>query len=443
MESTGTVAVEPVHLPGTLAAAVDSVPLSDVTDGTTLGDQPSGATPGPPGVAPGLRPGLTALLAIGAGVSVANLYYAQPLLASIASSFHATAGRAALVVTAAQIGYGAGLILLVPLGDILARRRLVPVVLVGATVSLLVAAVAPDIAVLALGVGLAGLCSVATQILVPFAAHLASPADRGRAVGTVMSGLLIGILLARTVAGLIAQVAGWRAVFVAGALAVAIIAAVLAWRLPAEEQRQPVRYRALMRSVVQLVASEPVLRRRAAIGACIFAAFNVVWTDLAFLLAGPPYRYSRAVIGLFGLLGAGGALVAAASGRLADRGWERRATFGGLVLTTGAFALLALGRSELAALMIGVVVVDLGIQAVHIQNQHLIFGLDDAARSRLNTAYMVAYFAGGAVGSSAAGAAYASHGWAGSVLLGVAFAAAALAIWAGSELRRWRQGRVR
>ena len=411
-----------------------AVPHSDVPDRLPTGAPPPG---GPPTGTPGLTPGLTALLAIGAGVSVANLYYAQPLLASIASSFHVSAGRAALVVTAAQIGYGAGLVLLVPLGDILTRRRLVPAVLAGATASLIVAATAPTIDILALGVGLAGLCSVATQILVPFAAHLAAPADRGRAVGTVMSGLLVGILLARTVAGLIAQVAGWRTVFVAGAAAVAVIAIVLARRLPGEERREAVRYRALLRSVVALASSQPVLRRRAAIGACIFAAFNVVWTDLAFLLAGPPYHYSRAVIGLFGLLGAGGALVAGASGRLADRGWERAVTFGGLALTAGAFALLALGRSGLAPLVIGVVIVDLGIQTVHIQNQHLIFGLDEAARSRLNTAYMVTYFAGGAVGSASAGAVYAAHGWGGSVVLGAGFALAALAIWAGSGLRGW------
>jgi predicted MFS family arabinose efflux permease len=375
---------------------------------------------------------MIALLAVGAGVSVANLYYAQPLLASIAATFRVSPGRAALVVTAAQVGYGAGLVLLVPLGDILTRRRLVPLVLVGATGSLLVAALAPSIGVLAAGVGLAGLCSVATQILVPFAAHLAGPGDRGRAVGTVMSGLLVGILLARTAAGLIAQVAGWRAVFVTGAVAVAALAVLLAWRLPAEEPRESLGYRALLRSVARLAASQPVLRHRAAIGAFLFAAFNVVWTDLAFLLAGPPYHYSRAVIGLFGLLGAGGAGVAAVSGRLADRGWERWATVGGLLVTVGAFGLLALGRRDLAALMVGILAVDLGIQAVHIQNQHLVFGIDAAARSRLNTAYMVTYFAGGAIGSAAAGAVYAADGWGGSVALGAAFAGAAAAVWCGS-----------
>lgn len=266
--------------------------------------------------------GMVALFAVSCGVSAANLYYAQPLLASISAGFRAGAGRTALVVTAAQVGYGLGLALLVPLGDLLVRRRLVPVLLAGAAVSLAASALAPDLAVLAAAVAVTGVCSVAAQVLVPFAATLAAPERRGRVVGTVMSGLLLGILLARTVSGLVAELAGWRTVYAMAAGVVSVLAAVLARRLPGEEARPPVRYGRLLASVVGLVRTEPLLRLRSALGALVFATFSVLWTSLAFLLAGPPYHYGEAVIGLFGLLGAAGALAAAWSGRLADRGLE-------------------------------------------------------------------------------------------------------------------------
>jgi predicted MFS family arabinose efflux permease len=389
--------------------------------------------------------GLVALFAVACGISAANLNYAQPLLPQISRSLGAGSGATALVITAAQIGYGVGLALIVPLGDILIRRRLVPGILLLAAVALVAAAAAPDLIVLTVAVPVAGVCSVAAQILVPFAATLASDRQRGRVVGTVMSGLLLGILLARTFSGLIAEVAGWRTVYlVAGAIVLAL-SGLLHRRLPDERGRPPIVYTALLGSVVHLMRTEPVLRLRSAIGGLAFATFNVIWTSLAFLLVGSPYHYSEAVIGLFGLLGAAGALAASYSGRLADRGLERWVTGCSLVLIVGAMGLLSAGATQLWALVAGIVIGDLGIQAVHIQNQQLIFAIDPAARSRLNTGYMVTYFTGGAIGSATTGLAYGTGGWPAVIVLGACYSGLALVLWVASELARHHreQGRHR
>jgi predicted MFS family arabinose efflux permease len=378
--------------------------------------------------------GMVALFAVSCGISVASLYYAQPLLPAIARTFHLRSGTAALVVTAAQVGYCAGLALIVPLGDVLVRRRLVPALLAVAAAALFAAAASPSAVVLIGAVAVAGLCSVSAQILVPFAAHLADDRNRGRVIGTVMSGLLLGILLARTFSGAIAELGGWRSVYVVAGGVVTVLTVVLVVVLPGEDPRPHPRYGELLASVVRLLRTEPLLRFRSALGALIFAAFNVIWTSLAFLLVRPPYGYSEAVIGLFGLLGAGGSLAAVFSGRLADRGYERLVTGGSLVLLLASFGLLAMGAEQLWALMLGILVGDLAIAAVHIQNQQLIFGIDPEARSRLNTGYMVSYFVGGAVGSATTGAAYAADGWSAVVVLGVVYSAAALVVWLTSRL---------
>ncbi|MGD0394607.1 MAG: MFS transporter [Acidimicrobiales bacterium] len=395
----------------------------------------------PPEDHEGMGPWMVALFAVACGVSAANLYYAQPLLPLISKELGTGSGTTALIITAAQIGYGLGLALIVPLGDMVIRRRLVPGILSVAAVALFTASAAPDIVVLIGAVAVAGLCSVAAQILVPYAATLASDRQRGRVVGTVMSGLLLGILLARTFSGLIAEAAGWRAVYVSAGVLVLVLTVVLARQLPAEGKRESLVYSRLLGSVVHLMRTEPLLRLRSAIGALAFATFNVIWTSLAFLLVAAPYHYSEAVIGLFGLLGAAGALAASFSGRLADRGLERWVTGGSLVLILGSMALLSLGSSRLWALMVGILLADLGIQAVHIQNQHLIFSIDPAARSRLNTGYMVSYFVGGAIGSATTGLAYGTGGWPAVVVLGCCFSGAGLLLWAGSQVARVRRAR--
>jgi predicted MFS family arabinose efflux permease len=387
-----------------------------------------------------MTPGMVALFAVACGISAANLYYAQPLLPLISRDLDVGSGGAALVVTAAQVGYGLGLALIVPLGDMLIRRRLVPGILLLASLSLFAASAAPNIIVLVVAVAVAGICSVAAQILVPFAATLATDQQRGRVIGTVMSGLLLGILLARTFSGLIAEAAGWRTVYVVAGGVVLALSALLHRRLTDEQPRTSIVYSQLLASVIRLMRSEPLLRLRSGIGALVFATFNVIWTSLAFLLIGSPYHYSEAVIGLFGLLGAAGAGAAAFSGRLADRGLERWVSGGSLALIVGSLGLMALGSHHLWALMVGILLADLGIQAVHIQNQQLIFRIDPEARSRLNTGYMVSYFIGGAIGSASTGLTYAAGGWPAVIVLGLCFSSAALLLWSASVLAGARRG---
>jgi predicted MFS family arabinose efflux permease len=374
-----------------------------------------------------LSQGMIVLFAVSCGVSVANLYYAQPVLDDIAKSFGTSSGTAGLVVTFAQIGYAAGLALLVPLGDLVARRVLVPIVLLVTAGGLVASASAPHIGVL-ISVGLivwAG--SVAAQLLVPMAAHLADDEHRGHVVGMVMSGLLIGILLARTVSGVVAQASSWRVVYVMAAGMTAVLAVVLSRFLPAEDPRPRIRYRTLLGSVAKLLATEPLLQRRALFGALGFAGFSVFWTTMAFLLSGAPYHYNDLVIGLFGLVGASGALCANFAGRWADRGWTKVTTlvFAGLLAVS--FWPLWIGRHDLAMLIIGVLLLDIGVQGLQVTNQSMIYRLAPEARSRINSAYMVCYFAGGAIGSALGASVYESHRWAGVCVLGVAIGLVATA----------------
>ncbi|MHB8450539.1 MAG: MFS transporter [Mycobacteriales bacterium] len=366
------------------------------------------------------------VFAIACATVVANLYYAQPLLHQIGRDLHASPGAAGLVVTMSQVGYAAGLLFVVPLGDIADRRRLVLVMLAVAAVSLVGAAVAPSLGVLAAAVLLVGLTSVVAQVLVPFAANLAADGERGRVVGTVMAGLLIGILLARTAAGLVAQALGWRVMFAFAAALMVALMVLLDREMPDGAATSTLGYPALLRSVGTLLRAEPVLRRRALLGALGFAAFSVFWTTMAFLLSAPPYRYGPAVIGLFGLAGAAGALTASRAGRLADAGHTRAGTVTFAAAILAAYAALALGAHSLAALLVGVVLLDLGVQGLHVTNQSEIYRLAPDARSRVTTAYMTSYFAGGAAGSAAGAAGYAADGWPGVCALGAALGGLAL-----------------
>jgi len=375
------------------------------------------------------------LLAVACGAAVANNYYAQPLLHTIATAFGVSEATAGLLVTAGQAGYAVGLALLVPLGDLLERRRLIARLLVLTAVAQALAAAAPTFAVLASALALVGVTSVVAQIIVPMAASLATDSERGQVVGKVMSGLIIGILLARTVSGLIASVAGWRPVYVMAAAAMLLLAAVLYRALPEVEPSERISYRALLRSVLDLVREEPVLRQRMGLGAASLGCFSILWTPIAFLLSGPPYHYGTALIGLFGLAGLAGAAAAPAAGRLADRGRGHYATLGAIVILLGSWSLLDLGAHSLAALIAGTIALDLGVQALHISNQSAIYALRPQARSWLNTAYMVAYFLGGAVLSAVASLVYSAAGWNGICALGALTAAAALWFWLATNRR--------
>lgn len=372
---------------------------------------------------------LVLVMAVASGLVVANNYYAQPLVGAIADTLDASTTDVGLVVTATQVGYAFGLAFLVPLGDLLDRRRLLLGVLSLTTVCLAGMALAPTWQVLGAAALLAGVTSVVGQILVPFAASLAAEDERGRVIGQVMTGLLLGILLSRVVAGLVAEVAGWRSVFWLGAALMVATGFLLHRNLPVVAPPSKLPYRHLLRSVVRLVVEEPLLRRRMAYGALTFASFGVFWTSVGFLLAGPRYGWSDASIGLFTLFGIAGALAANVAGALADRGHARTQTGVFVAATAASFGLLATGEHHVVALAIGMALLDLGVQGTHISNQSLFYPLRPDARSRLNTAYMTAYFAAGSLGSGLSAMVYAGWGWRWVCALGAVFPAAGLVLW--------------
>ncbi|HEX4364927.1 MAG TPA: MFS transporter [Solirubrobacteraceae bacterium] len=383
----------------------------------------------------GVSRAVVALLAIAVGAAVANIYYVQPLLNLVARSLGVSDTAAGFLVTCSQAGYLLGLALLVPLGDLRERRRLITTLLAGAAVALSACAAAPGFAVLAGALLAAGALSAVAQIIVPLAATLAAPEERGRVVGTVMSGLLIGILSARIVSGVVAELGGYRLIFALGAAAMLTTALLLRRALPVLPPVKQMPYRSALASVVELIGAEPVLRQRMALGALQMAGFTMFWTAVAFLLGGPPYDYGEGLIGLFGLAGVAGALVAPLAGRLADRGHGRRALTGFLGAILLSWALLAAGGSSLIALIAGIVLLDIGIQGSQISNQSRIYELAPEARSRLTTAYMVALFFGGVVGSILAANVYDAAGWHTTCALGASLALTALAIWATTESR--------
>ncbi|MEJ8648560.1 MFS transporter [Streptomyces sp. MS1.AVA.3] len=401
---------------------------------------PGPATGGAAEPHPGLVRGTLLLMSVAAGLSVAGNYFAQPLLDVIGRDLQLSASTAALVVTVAQVGYGLGLLLLVPLGDLLERRRLAVTLTAATAAFLTVTASAPNAALLLTGTALTGLTSVAAQVVVPYAATLAAPAERGRTVGTVMTGLLLGILLARTAAGLLAELGGWRTVYWVNAALMLLMAVLLRLRLPALRTTAGLRYPALLRSTLALFAQEPVLRWRGALGALTFAGFSVLWTALAFLMSGPAYGWQESAIGLLGLVGAAGSLSASVGGRLADRGLAHQVTGAAAFLLLGSWGLLAAGGAggawSLAALVAGVIVLDLAAQAVHISNQNLVYAVRPEARNRLNSAYMTSYFVGGAAGSALTSVVWGVAGWGGVCVLGAALAMTVVGLWLVDRLRR-------
>ena len=376
---------------------------------------------------------LVLVLAIAVGAAVANIYYVQPLLNVLGDAFGVSQTAAGLLVTCAQVGYVAGLALLVPLGDLRERSGLITTLLAGAGIALAACAAAPSFGVLAAGLVAVGALSCVAQILVPLAASLAGPRERGQVVGTVMSGLLVGILSARIVSGLIAELGGWRLMFALAAGGMLVLALVLRRVLPRLPAVEPMAYRAALRSVLALIAEEPVLRQRMILGVFQMAGFSVLWTSVAFLLGAAPYHYNEAIIGLFGFAGLAGALVAPFAGRWDDRGHGRLAMSVFLVAILASWALLAAGHASLIALVVGIALLDLGVQGAQISNQSTVYRLRPEARSRLTTAYMVALFLGGVLGSLASASVYGAAGWGATCALGAAIAALALAIWAISE----------
>lgn len=369
------------------------------------------------------------LLTIVSAMAAANLYYIQPLLADIARSFAISQGAASVSAMLTQLGYALGLLLIVPLGDSIDRRTLLAITLMAVTVALVATAVAPSATILAIASFAVGVTTVGPQIIVPFAASLANPQKRGRVVGTIMSGLLIGVLLARTVSGFIAAQLGWRTMYWIAAGMMLALAGVLWLVLPKEQPRARMSYPQMFKSLWQFIRTEPVLREASLFGGLAFGAFSVFWVTLVFFLETPPYHYGSEVAGLFGLAGVAGALAASNIGKLSDRINARTITGIMLLITLVAFVLFWLIGQMLWGLIIGVILLDLGTQGTHISNQTRIYSLNAQANSRLNTVYMVSYFIGGSLGSLLGTYGWSIGHWTGVSLVGIVMLLAALGVY--------------
>jgi len=356
---------------------------------------------------------LIVMMAVACGLSVANLYYSQPLLAEIERDLHVSVRAVSLIPMFTQLGYATGMLLFVPLGDMLERRKVIGLLLVAVAGALVIAALATNLVWLLAASLLIGITTIVPQLIVPFAATLAKPSERGRVVGTVMSGLLVGVLLARTVSGFVGAHFGWRAMYFIAAALMLFLACVLALVLPNSEPNFDGSYKQLMRSLVELARKEPVLREAAFIGAMLFAAFSVFWTTLVFLLERPPYLYGSRAAGLFGLIGAAGALGASLSGRLADRITPRRIVCLAILVTMLSYIVFWLFGYHLYGLILGVVLLDVGGASGQVSNQTRIYNLSTQAHNRVNTVYMVTYFVGGALGSTLGAWSWSVYGWSG------------------------------
>ncbi|KVD57231.1 hypothetical protein WI87_18460 [Burkholderia ubonensis] len=378
-----------------------------------------------------------ALLAACCAASVANVYYAQPLLDSIARDFAIPHAEVGGVITATQLGCALALLLVVPLGDLLNRKRLLAVQLALLTAACIgVAASASRVGLLAgmAGVGLLG--TAMTQGLIACAAALASDGERGRVVGAAQGGVVIGLLIARSVAGVVTDLAGWRAVYLASAATAIVMGVVLSRLLPdARAPRERIGYAALLASMGFLLRRDRVLQVRGMLALLMFAAFSIFWSALVLPLSAPPHAMSHTAIGAFGLVGALGAAAAARAGRLADRGLGQATTGAALVLLVASWLPLAFTTSSIPLLIVGIVLLDIGGQAIHVVNQSMILGARPDAHARLVGCYMLFYSVGSGLGAIASTLVYARAGWAGVCVLGAAVSAAALAFWAATLKR--------
>ena len=374
------------------------------------------------------------ILATACGMIVANLYYAQPLVGLISSAIGLSSGAAGFIVTLTQIGYGIGLLFIVPLGDILENRKLVVASLFLTTAALAIAAMGKSSALFLTASLFIGLGSVAAQVLVPYAAHLSPDATRGRNVGNVMSGLLLGIMLARPVSSIVAEFMGWRAIFFLSAGLIFVLALVLAKLLPVRQPLTTTKYPALLVSMLDLLRTTPILRRRAIYHACVFGTFSLFWTTVPLFLTSPIFHFSQKGVALFALVGVFGAVAAPVAGRLADRGWIRPATGFALALVIiSAFLPLMIQTGStfsLVTLVVAAILLDMGVSANLVLGQRAIFSLGAEIRSRLNGLFMAIFFIGGAVGSAIGGWAYVIGGWKVAMLIGIALPAMAMIYYA-------------
>jgi predicted MFS family arabinose efflux permease len=387
------------------------------------------------------------LLASACGLVVANLYYAQPLAGIIGAELGLSAGATGLIVTLTQIGYGLGLLFVVPLGDLIENRKLIVTTVAMAVLALVSAAMAPHAAPFLIAVFLVGISSVAVQMIVPLAAHMTPNAIRGRVVGSIMSGLMVGIMLARPISSVLSEFVSWRGVFWISAAVMAVLAVVLYQLLPRRVPDAKLPYSALLASMAKLAANTRLLQRRALYQASMFSAFSLFWTVTPLYLSGPAFRLSQSEIALFALAGAAGAVAAPIAGRLADRGWTWVATFGALLAGASAFLVTHIAPEgshlSLALLVVAAIVLDFAVTTNLVLGQRAIFTLGAEFRSRLNGIFMATFFMGGAAGSALGGWAYSQGHWAAASWLGFALPAAGFVFFLterGGEKRKPKLG---
>ncbi|MED5017433.1 MFS transporter [Paenibacillus chibensis] len=370
------------------------------------------------------------LFALACGVAVANVYCAQPLLDQLSNEFGISPSTIGAVITITQLCYAAGLLLLVPLGDLVRPKKLIISQMLLYVLALTGIGLSPTVTVLFAGLAAVGLLASVTQTLVAYASALAATAERGRVVGFVQSGIVIGILLARTFAGLLTDVGGWRSVYLTSGALMLLLVGLLYRALPhVERPMASLSYPKLLRSTLLLFVQERTLLVRGGLAILIFASFSILWSSLVLPLSAAPYSLSHTAIGAFGLAGAAGALSAAKAGRLADRGWGQRTTGIALVLLTASWLFIGLTERSLLGLIVGIILLDLAVQAVHVTKKAMIMAVRPEAKSRLTAAYMMFYSIGSATGAILATNAYAAFGWIGVCILGATISAFALVFW--------------
>ncbi len=366
------------------------------------------------------------IMTLAAGIVVANNYYNQPLLVDFARVFHANAREVSIVPILTQLGYAFGLIFLLPLGDMMERRQLVSGLLVLSCLSLIAVALSRSLAWLAGASFVLGFTSIVPQVLPSFAAQLAEPRERGRIVGLIMGGLLCGILLSRFVAGFTGRYLGWAAIYWAGAIAMLLLGIALHLTLPYAAPRFKGHYFALLKSLATLLKDEPVLRETSIVGALQFAAFSAFWTTLAFNLNSMPAHYGSDVAGAFGLAGVVGVLAAPQAGRFADKKSPRFTVLLASSIFLAGYGIFAIGGGSIIALVIGVILLDLGMQSAHVSNMARNFALKSEAVSRLNTVYIGTRFIGGSIGSGFGNLAWSYWGWPGVCACGLSLSGLAI-----------------
>lgn len=368
------------------------------------------------------------VMTIATGLVVANLYYSQPLLDDIAHTYNVSNGAAGNIAMLTQLGYAIGMLLLIPLGDMLKRKKLIMFDFGMIILSLLLAAYAPSFNIMMIASFLIGFTSIVPQLIIPMAVHLAKPEEKGKTVGFVMSGLLIGILLSRTISGFVGSHFGWHSMFMIAVALMLLLWVIIYFLFPEIEPQYQGNYANLMRSLITLIRTEPLLRLAALRGALGYACFGAFWTTLIFLLRQPQFNLGAEAAGLFGLVGAFGALGAVFMGRISDKTNPYTVTTFSILLIIVSYIVFYFSGSSLTGLIIGVILLDLGVQATHISNQTMIFTLSADIRNRLNTVYMVSYFLGGAGGTFLASRAWNTWHWQGVTIIGLILSSSVLIV---------------